>query len=93
LIRVVNGYGQFKVLIYPNPFRGDLNIQLPPDVNGRIEFRIRDEQGKLVYIKEHSVNNSSINISGLSRLKSGNYFLQIISPSGESLWSQQLMKH
>jgi len=93
LIRVVNGYGQFKVLVYPNPFRDDLYIQVPPDVNGRIEFRIRDEQGKLVYIKEHAVNNSSINISGLSALKPGSYFLQLISPTGESLWVQQLMKH
>ena len=92
LIRVVNGYNQFKVIVYPNPFVGDLRIQVPAGANQKIELRISDEQGKLVYNKEHSVNNSSINISGLSGLKTGNYILQLISDSGESLWVQQLMK-
>jgi predicted esterase len=92
LIRVVNGYSQFKVIIYPNPFVGNLRIQVPADVNQKIELRISDEQGRLVYNKEHFVKNSSIDISGLSGLKTGNYILQLISDSGESLWVQQLMK-
>jgi len=92
LIRVVNGYSQFKVIIYPNPFVGNLRIQVPADVNQKIELRISDEQGRLVYNKEHFVKNSSIDVSGLSGLKTGNYILQLISDSGESLWVQQLMK-
>ena len=93
VIRVVNVEDGNKVHIYPNPFNGNLNIKLPLGLTGEFEIRLIDNQGKIVYIKNYTLNNLTINITNLAQLKRGNYFLQLASPAGEILLNKQLIKY
>ena len=92
VIRVVNVEGGNKVLVYPNPFKGNLNIQLPGSVVGQFDLRLIDDHGKIVYTRSHLSNNSVIRINVPDGLKTGNYFLQLVSSSGETFQSKLLIK-
>ena len=75
------------VNIYPNPFRNQLNIQLP-EFAGTSKVSLLDVSGRVIVQKE--VTNSGM-LSGLDELAKGLYFVKITSEDGQSI-TQKLIK-
>lgn len=60
----------FGVEVYPNPFRGEITVEVPE--NSRLEITIYDNAGRLVYSSQLAEMVTTI---GLSELSVGNYQL------------------
>src|SRR5690606_20605056 len=63
-------------IVYPNPFTGDLNIQLPETLKGNYIFRISDLTGKTIYQNQQSSDIKNFSWNGKS-LPKGVYFLSV----------------
>ncbi len=63
-----------ETMIFPNPARDALNIELA-DREGNIQIEIRDIHGKTVFSEYWTANNSGF--LDISNLRSGNYFVEI----------------
>ncbi|SMC33003.1 T9SS type A sorting domain-containing protein [Moheibacter sediminis] len=62
------------LMVYPNPFSSELNIQLPENIKGNYTFKISDLTGKTIYSK--SQNEKSFVWNG-SPLPKGVYLISI----------------
>jgi len=82
LINLKNDKRQF--IVSPNPFSSYLNINMDWDKNEKIVGRVINSQGSTVISKNiqltAGINNFSI--EGLSKLPSGNYYIQFMSGTG-----------
>lgn len=63
-------------IVYPNPFTGDLNIQLPETLKGNYIFRISDLTGKTIYQNQQSSDIKNFSWNGKS-LPKGVYILSV----------------
>ncbi len=72
-----------SVIVSPNPFKDFINIALQWDETEMVSAKIFSVQGREVLSKQMQVNkgNNNLKISDLSNLPSGNYILEIVSPS------------
>jgi hypothetical protein len=80
---------QFSFNIFPNPGQNELNFKtdLPLPINAII----RDNQGKVVF--ENNYNTQSLSITnGLSKLKSGLYFVELQSIKNQQRLARKWMK-
>jgi N-acetylgalactosamine-6-sulfatase len=73
-----------EVLIYPNPAKSFLQVDLDPTQDGRIH--IYDGRGRLVLAQ--LISENSVNISGL---RPGGYFVRVSTEKGTSYY-QKIMK-
>ena len=71
-----NGMNGFNV--YPNPFRGDLTIEIPE--NSLVTFQLFDNSGRLIQVDQLS---QVVNTIDLSILAVGNY--QLVLQTNEAL--------
>jgi hypothetical protein len=80
---------QFSFNIFPNPGQNELNFKtdLPLPVNAII----RDNQGKVVFENNYNTQTFSIT-NGLSKLKSGLYFVELQSIKNQQRLSRKWMK-
>jgi hypothetical protein len=80
---------QFSFNIFPNPGQNELNFKtdLPLPINAII----RDNQGKVVFENNYSTQTFSIT-NGLSKLKSGLYFVELQSVKNQQRLSRKWMK-
>ena len=71
------------VTVSPNPFMDHINVNTQWNNTEIISAKIFNVQGKEMYSKQLQVNKgiNNIRIDNLSNLVSGNYYLQLISPS------------
>jgi hypothetical protein len=79
--------------VYPNPFVGDLRIELDAAKAGAVTVRISNAAGQMVYNRSSMVqkgNNVLVIASELSALQRGTYFIELISEDGKQ--SQKLIK-
>ncbi|MBL0268581.1 MAG: T9SS type A sorting domain-containing protein [Chitinophagaceae bacterium] len=79
--------------VYPNPFVGDLRIELDAAKAGAVTIRISNAAGQMVYNRSSLVqkgNNVLVIASELSALQRGTYFIELISEDGKQ--SQKLIK-
>ena len=60
------------ILLYPNPARGEVNIQLPPN-NGNWQFSLISDQGKILW-QGTSSNDSEMKVN-ISSIAPGQYYL------------------
>ena len=90
LITLKNDKREF--IVSPNPSSAYLNINMDWDKNETIVSRVINSQGSIVISKNirltAGINNFSID--GLSKLPSGNYFIQFISGTGT--FTQKIIK-
>jgi hypothetical protein len=80
---------QFSFNIFPNPGQNELNFKtdLPLPINAII----RDNQGKVVFENNYSTQTFSIT-NGLSKLKSGLYFVELQSIKNQQRLARKWMK-
>lgn len=71
------------VSVSPNPFVSYININLDWGKSESIQVKVINVQGKEVFSKSLQVNKgvNNMKIDELSKLPSGNYFIQFVSPS------------
>lgn len=71
------------VSVSPNPFVSYININLDWGKSESIQVKVINIQGKEVFSKSLQVNKgvNNMKIDELSKLPSGNYFIQFVSPS------------
>lgn len=72
-----------QVTVSPNPFMDHINVTTQWDNTEAISAKIFNVQGKEIFSKQVLVNKgvNNIRIDNLSNLSSGNYYLQLISPT------------
>jgi hypothetical protein len=80
---------QFSFNLFPNPGQNELNFKtdLPLPINAII----RDNQGKVVFENNFTTKTFSIT-SGLSKLNSGLYFIELQSIKNQQRLSRKWMK-
>lgn len=75
---VATGIAQSSLLkdlnIYPNPFRNQLNIDLPLASGAVANATIRDINGKVLFVQELNAGRSTLNFE---ELQAGVYFLEL----------------
>lgn len=74
----------FKFKISPNPVQNQLWIQLDSPSNPSYLLKIYNQQGQLVYKKQHAIHNKRIAVS-LQHLDAGIYILSIPEIKGASM--------
>lgn len=70
-----------KVRLYPNPVSNKLNIELGSVAYQTIEMQVVDMDGRLIYDKQHDINDSKISFD-TAYLKSGLYFIRLTQKDG-----------
>jgi hypothetical protein len=80
---------QFSFNIYPNPGQNELNFKT--DLPLPIYAIIRDNQGKVVFENNYITQTFSIT-NGLSKLKSGLYFVELQSIKNQKRLARKWMK-
>ena len=85
--------GEFELVsVYPNPLSSECSVLMRSGTNKKIELRVLDIAGRMVYTKPCSVNKGLNNIElDLEVLQPGIYMLQAIS-NGYMLTQQRLVK-
>ena len=65
--------------IYPNPASDIINLKLPADIDKKnVQLTLSDEIGRIVWKKQFTVNDASIQIS-VQNLSQGMYYLNLIA--------------
>jgi dienelactone hydrolase len=72
-----------EMVVFPNPTKGELTLQLAQIEEGQASVSIMDISGKLIEKQLISATNNSITLS-LSHLVNGVYFIQLTTPNGQS---------
>jgi hypothetical protein len=83
-----------NVLITPNPFNNVISVKLPLSFNNSdFTIRIFDLNGRLVFDKEYSSINNSINVTGLNDLEQAPYLFKITSKETGASIMKRLIKY
>lgn len=75
-----------KAVVYPNPARDKITIQLPP-ATGVVQVRIVNLYGQLIKL-QHS-NTSTISVD-VRHLRKGNYVLEILNNKGTRIQAEKI---
>ncbi|MCL6296449.1 putative metal-binding motif-containing protein, partial [Jejuia spongiicola] len=83
-----------NLLITPNPFSSILNIKLPLSYNNdEFNIKIFDLNGRLVFSKQYSSINGTINVTNLNRLEQAPYLLKVINKETGRSVVKRLIKY
>jgi hypothetical protein len=80
-----------KLLVYPNPFKGNLTIVFPVSIYGKYSLEIFNIQGKTVYSRQ--LNDGSIRslqLDDIGNIFSGIYFIKVTN--GLMIYSGKIIK-
>lgn len=77
-----------NIIVYPNPVKDVLSVDLDVFQNKSVSYHLRDNTGKIV-LSGHSSNNNKLNIS-MNHLPSSLYHLTLISDEG--IYSKKIFK-
>ena len=72
-----------EMVVFPNPTKGELTLQLAQVLEGSASVSIMDISGKLIEKQQISATDNTITLS-LSHLVSGVYFIQLTTEKGQS---------
>ena len=78
-----------KIKFYPNPATGELNISVIDNDLAKVEVRIYDMLGKVVY-ETTSMFNGGMTAINLE-LKNGVYFIEVVTPEKEKVLNEKLI--
>jgi len=83
-----------NVVVHPNPFNTDLNVNLPSSIsNNSISINLYDISGRMILnLEEAKMINNTINVSNLDQLASGTYFLKIKDNTSNSTIVRKIIK-
>lgn len=70
--------GQNKIRVYPNPFNGYFNVDLPIEGNQPVKVEIYDRSAKCIYSNQFNINNT-IRVNSVDKLIPGIYILKVIT--------------
>lgn len=77
--------------LFPNPARSSSNLQLPPDVQGKIKINIYESTGKMVRTFQlEASGNSTVTVLDLAGITPGIYLIQV--SSGNQFWTSRLVR-
>jgi len=76
-------------IIYPNPTKGNIRLQMADGYSGKYTYKVFDSQGKLIVV--NTVSNDNTNIR-LTRFAAGSYYLNIIDQNNQIIKSFQIIK-
>ena len=79
----------FSVKIYPNPSSDIINVGLGKEWTGKINLKIYNTLGQVVWQENQNINTDVIRLS-LSSLPKGSYFLQVQQGKAQQVVSVQL---
>lgn len=80
---------QYDIKIFPNPSKNILNIEINSSEINSFDTEIYDLQGKMIFMRNHKANKSTINITSISK---GIYLLKIKDKNGYLLKSEKIIK-
>ncbi|MBY0537427.1 MAG: T9SS type A sorting domain-containing protein [Chitinophagaceae bacterium] len=94
VVVVRNSNNNAKVSVQPNPFRESLNIKVSSEIEQTVVIKIVDINGKPVKQQTSLIHSGdqTMEMSGLSNLQAGVYFLDMKGLNGNSLVQQKLVK-
>lgn len=79
--------------IYPNPFKNELLINVPQNINySNLEIILLDIRGRKLLSKEYFNDFSNMKLSNLNNLASGAYFVKISDRSNQISTIRKLIK-
>ena len=93
IIRIVTK-GTTDITSYPNPFTSQVNLSISSTINQQVTTSLYDAAGKKIRseIKNLYAGNNSFAITGLDKMTSGMYYLEIKDMNGELLARTKLIK-
>ncbi len=80
---------QLNARIFPNPTTGELNISVSNNELGKIQVRIYDMLGKIVYEAPCVLSNGTTSIN--LELNNGVYFIEVLTPEKEKVIKEKLI--
>ncbi len=81
------------VNIYPNPFRDNLNIKLPPSLIGTtIKIDVLDIRGRLIKSLRKEYSGATLIIKEFSDFEDGSYFIKVTSNLEKIIFKQLIKK-
>jgi len=83
-----------NIAVYPNPFNDTITVKLPTTMsNNSINMNLYDISGRLIIKSDNNLTtNNRINLSNLSSLSSGTYFLKITDISSRKTIIKKIIK-
>ncbi|WGK64663.1 HYR domain-containing protein [Croceiramulus getboli] len=81
-----NDFKQEILSIYPNPFRSEIQVELPQSwIGSEVKTQIFDLSGKVVKTHAASAKGKAIRLQNLKNLPSGIYIIQLTHENGTSI--------
>lgn len=80
---------QNNIIVYPNPATAQCFIILPKNANVSAELMIKDEIGRLVYVKKLNANDGEFHVLDLANWSKGIYFVEL--KQQEKYYTQKLI--
>lgn len=71
--------GNDKMVLYPNPFSNELNVQLGENINS-VQIKITDVLGKEIFNENMDGTSGTIRLKDISKFPNGFYFINISYP-------------
>jgi hypothetical protein len=78
------GLGDKQWKVYPNPTKGDLQVEFSFDSEKQLTVEILNSIGQVMLSQQLGRNQSGLQRFDLSRYPQGNYFVRLIGESGKS---------
>jgi hypothetical protein len=75
------------IVVFPNPFKNELQFEYISSSIDKIEIRLLNEKGQLLHKSSKTVypGGEKIILKNMEKIPSGSYYLNITKPSGETI--------
>ncbi len=71
-----------SLVLYPNPLNGVINLQFDDDVIGKVNLKIVDDIGRILFKNDFIISGTKVKTLDLGNIPSGTYFAKIESMCG-----------
>lgn len=86
VIRLLAENGTFDVVVYPNPAKERLQVQIAADKKAVLQMQVTDVDGKVVLMRQTVVEaGRSVQTMDISSLQNRTYFLKVIMGENEQM--------
>jgi hypothetical protein len=76
-----------SIVVFPNPFKNELQFEYISSTSEKIEIRLLNEKGQLLHKSSKTIypGGEKIILKNMEKIPSGSYYLNITKPSGETI--------